>query len=67
MGVEKWVAVKDLSARMQMERSACLKLLRRRGVKTEKRRVPGSNHQLAVVVAEDQARELVKERAAEGE
>jgi hypothetical protein len=66
MNQNKYISLKELSERLNMDRSHARRYLKRLGVKTQKRRTPDSGNQLCLTVTEKQAAEIIEARQNEG-
>lgn len=60
------VTIKELAARMKMDRSACRQYVLRLGYKPTKQRMADSGFQLALTVTASEARAIQAKRACEG-
>ena len=66
MSQNKYISLKELADRLNMDRSHARRYLKRLGVKTQKRRTPHSGNQLCLTVTERQAEQIIEARKNEG-
>jgi len=66
MEQDKYISLKELSKRLNIDRSHAGKYLKKLGVKTQRRRTPDSRNQLCLTVTEKQADKIIEARRNEG-
>ncbi len=62
----EFVTIRDLADRLNMDRSAALKYVKRLGIIPQKRRTANSGFQTASVLTSMQAAEIIRIRKSEG-